>query len=715
MLKKLLWACGAAAAVAMVPAAAAQPLVGGGEDGGAVQDDGVPAIMTDDGGYWAPTQIGPVAFYPERDPRGLGRRLGEAHEARARAVPLNTSRVFEDALVSNGVWVIGHQKVEQIVTDALRPFQRRIGGFDIQTVDAEYGVYRVEFGSVPSALQGAAILSWAGLPVVEMAWTASRVQHSVPSDPLVNTAYHFDPIGTSPGALNIGSVYAMGITGADVSVGVVEGGFQTNHPDIINNWGPYAPTLDMPANLFAPSAHHTSAAGIIGASAENGIGASGVAYGSSINQLSWNGFFAFEALYAHRAATVKVRSHSYGSGPFVPLPLSAIEEIALRRAYFDGRESRGIANVFSAGNDFGIGDQAIFEARNNTRYTIPVGAHQANGNIAGYSERGSNLFISGPSNGIVTTDLTGAAGYDGSDYTDGFSGTSAAAPMVAGVIALMMDANPDLEMHEIKEILSRTARQANPGDPLWVTNAAGLTHHPRYGFGLVDAEAAVNMAMNWKATGLAYNEEARVAARRVDLLIPFVIPDALPFPSTATITVPRNVRISAAELVLNGETESFFDLAVVLRSPAGTQSIMQLAVPPADPDDKDDSIYEEEFNNRTWLTYAFNGEESRGTWEIDFYDLVAEDVTTLTSFQVLVYGKNLDGNINSPNPACVGDFDWDYHLTLNDYSSFFKAFAQRRPSGDVNGDGAHTGMDYVMFLNSFRGACGGVYPSVANP
>ncbi len=125
---------------------------------------------------------------------------------------------------------------------------------------------------------------------------------------------------------------------------------------------------------------------------------------------------------------------------------------------------------------------------------------------------------------VVTTDLTGCKRGDNTDqgsgdntlhgpsalapnceYVANFGGTSAAAPMVSGVAALMLSVNSQLTQREVKYILAATARPLDlhhPGalykntvvEQGWTTNQAGYRFSNWYGFGLVDAEAAVTMA-----------------------------------------------------------------------------------------------------------------------------------------------------------------------------------------------------------------------------
>lgn len=100
----------------------------------------------------------------------------------------------------------------------------------------------------------------------------------------------------------------------------------------------------------------------------------------------------------------------------------------------------------------------------------------------------------------MTTDRIGSYGYDVTDYTSRFNGTSAATPIVSGVVALMLEANPNLGYRDVQEILALSARPIDAASPDWTTNRAntwnggGFRVSHDYGFGLVDATAAVRLA-----------------------------------------------------------------------------------------------------------------------------------------------------------------------------------------------------------------------------
>ena len=121
-----------------------------------------------------------------------------------------------------------------------------------------------------------------------------------------------------------------------------------------------------------------------------------------------------------------------------------------------------------------------------------------------YSEQGANLWVCAPSRdssrgqGIVTTD-------NAHRYTANFSGTSAATPIVSGVVALVRQANPKLSWRDVKLVLAASARKNDPGNAGWQdgtvqygTASERYTFNHEYGFGVVDAQAAVDLAQDWK-------------------------------------------------------------------------------------------------------------------------------------------------------------------------------------------------------------------------
>ena len=208
---------------------------------------------------------------------------------------------------------------------------------------------------------------------------------------------------------------------------------------------------------------------------------------------------------------VDITNNSLGPGGRVAFPVDPTLLEILRDSVIYGRDGLGMINVYASGNDgaagyFGqgfasIGDwsSASYNPLVNSRYTIGVGGvdhdglyANADGTFTSYPEAGPSVLVVAPTgssilgatniadddgygSGITTTDLVGDNGLNAAplpngfdfdrdflpnpDYTSRMNGTSASTPMVSGVIALMLQANPNLTYRDVEEILVRSARQ----------------------------------------------------------------------------------------------------------------------------------------------------------------------------------------------------------------------------------------------------------------
>ena len=185
----------------------------------------------------------------------------------------------------------------------------------------------------------------------------------------------------------------------------------------------------------------------------------------------------------------------------------------------------GIVVSVAAGNDGPDNDG--LSGMGSSDLSITVGAtddvntvEREDDTIAGYSSRGPRRDngdgnplnelkpeVTAPGTNIIQAEgcITSGGcsnffGGDASDngYTSRGSGTSYATPSVSGIIALMLETNPDLSPAEVKEILKITAERRGEAsapevDPFWNRD---------FGFGMVDAYAAVSMAIDFKQKGL---------------------------------------------------------------------------------------------------------------------------------------------------------------------------------------------------------------------
>jgi subtilisin family serine protease len=327
-------------------------------------------------------------------------------------------------------------------------------------------------------------------------------------DPLFNpqqwNLYNYGQFYSKPDVdLNVYEAWLYS-RGENVTIALIDDGFDLGHEDFtgafVGGYNVIYGTNDIkPDNAY--EFHGTLCAGLIGAR-RNSVGIVGTApesklYGVKLLLTDRNGnplpLYTTDIVKAFiLAQNADVINCSWGTYNVADNVRHAIEKVARY-----GRDGKGIPIVFASGNDgmpqyYWEKDESALES------VIAVGAVTNLGEHPWYSNYGPYLDFVAPSGGgtlaIATTDLQGswglAKGYYGHpDYTfandmTGFNGTSAAAPQIAGVIALMLARDPKLTRDEIVHILKITAKKV--GDIPY--------YHGRndyFGYGLVDAKAAL--------------------------------------------------------------------------------------------------------------------------------------------------------------------------------------------------------------------------------
>jgi kexin len=152
----------------------------------------------------------------------------------------------------------------------------------------------------------------------------------------------------------------------------------------------------------------------------------------------------------------------------------------LKNGVQNGRNGRGIIYVFSAGNEFAVGDNVNFEGFLNSIYTISVGATGQDTTHASYSSAGAAVVVSAPGGDTGNGEMWSSTPNDG--CSDAGAGTSYSCPLVSGGVALMLQANPELRWRDVQDILARTSVKIDASDSSWINNGAGLPHSVIYGF-----------------------------------------------------------------------------------------------------------------------------------------------------------------------------------------------------------------------------------------
>ena len=335
-----------------------------------------------------------------------------------------------------------------------------------------------------------------------MAQRTSLQQELSIEDPIFNEQWHLFNTIQLGHDLNVTGVWQQGITGEGATAVMVDDGIDMYSDDIKDNYfakGSYDfnEGTDEPKPRLDDDKHGTRCAGEI-AAVRNGVCGVGVAYNAKIGGLRilskpiTDEDEAVALNYAYQDN--QIYSCSWGppdDGKSMDAPGILIRK-AIVNAIQKGRQGRGNIFVFAAGNGRGAGDDCNFDGYTNSIYSITIGGIDRKGIHGYYSEHCSAqlavTYSSGSGDAIHTTDVGVNVCYAN------HGGTSAAAPLAAGVFALALSARPELTWRDLQNVIVMTAVQLNEDDESWDKTYIGKPYSHAYGFGKIDAYAFVDKA-----------------------------------------------------------------------------------------------------------------------------------------------------------------------------------------------------------------------------
>ncbi len=510
---------------------------------------------------------------------------------------------------------------------------------------------------------------------------------------------------------NIVDAWNAGFTGKGVVIGIIDNGVDGANEDISPNYSSLLSRKFLGGKILADEGpvlqkdnHGTAVAGVAAARGGNGIGGTGAApfatiaglrildpaynEGDQFNSYMWKSGVEYTVDDVKKTVTFKakerpqiqIKNHSYGpNSPFENYEVytyQALHETALN----------GTIHVFAAGNNRGLSNEDANKlGPNGYRDVINVAALGSDEKYSNYSCYGSSIFVTAPSSrtdfyesttvptgfGITTTDRTGKdfgynayssnnrCGDNWSDcgdvfesfpdysYTSKFGGTSSSAPLVSGIIALGMEANPKMDVRMAKHVLVKTSDRVDIGDTSttgkWLKNGAGNWFNPNYGFGNINAGRFVQTVKD-----VAYVTDQTLystGTKTVNESIKHIDGDGVGGTSKSInltkteLTDSIRQPLEGVEILLNFTHTKRGDVTASILSPSGMTSRFLNSTSHL-PDSKQDKLSVTNFE-WTFLSNAFWGESGLGTWTINVGDTVNNGVGTWNSYNLTLLMGNI--------------------------------------------------------------------------
>ena len=520
---------------------------------------------------------------------------------------------------------------------------------------------------------------------LEVAWCEPNVvvktqNYYTPSDALFEQQWHLfheGGIQLAEGS-HVDATKAWDITRGDRSivVAVADDSVDLSHRDLQGLGKIVAPRdfqgLDFDPNPERQEENHGTAVAGVAIAEDNGFGVVGIAPGCGLMPIRTSGFLddnSIEALFEWVEENgAAVMCNSWGPSA-INFPLSVRQTNAIARAAQNGRKGKGVMIFFAAGNS----NRPVNGIVNETGWpedqlegpvqwldgfathpdVIAVAASTSLGEKSFYSSWGREISVCAPSNnghpgigfsptfpfvrtplqgrGIVTTDRVGPVGYDSSDFTDNFGGTSSACPLAAGVGALILSANPNLTAKEARVILESTTDKITDDsvDPQ-LGNAFGNYndegHSLWFGYGKVNAFKAVKAAVE----GLGEPDpdtDSIVVRVQPDLEIPDNNAEGL----ESIISIEPSGLLASIAVSLRLTHTYIGDLVVSLESPSGNTILLHNRTGGSG----NDIIQTYNLDSTPALAQLIR-ENIRGDWRLKVQDLARLDVGTLNEWGLVL-------------------------------------------------------------------------------
>ncbi|KAL7053808.1 hypothetical protein AAHC03_026757 [Spirometra sp. Aus1] len=467
----------------------------------------------------------------------------------------------------------------------------------------------------------------------KLSLTESAIVQVLSSDPLFRKEWYLHNTGQAEGTpgldLNVLAAWAQNVTGRNVTTAIMDDGLDYLHPDIAPNYEARA-SYDFSSNDAFPyprytddwfNSHGTRCAGEVAAVGGNGVCGVGVAPNSRVAGLRmldqpYMTDLIEAAAMSHERDLIDIYSASWGptdDGKTVDGPRNQTMQ-AIVDGVNKGRGGKGSIYVWASG-DGGVEDDCNCDGYAASMWTISINSATNDGQTASYDESCASTLASTFSNGksmlsldagVGTVDLYG-------NCTLHHSGTSAAAPEAAGVLALALEAQPNLTWRDMQHIIVLTSKRNHLYDREnthnWTINGAGLEFNHLFGYGVLDAGDMVRIAKVWKTVPERFHCIAGIFSGRKTVSVGKPIQLELYTESCKSNPNSQVNFIEHVQAFISVRSTRRGDLVMFLTSPMNTTSMI-LGARPKDDDSR------RGFTKWPFMTTHMWAENPRGTWRL---------------------------------------------------------------------------------------------------
>jgi len=414
-------------------------------------------------------------------------------------------------------------------------------------------------------------------------------------------------VDTSKTIINIYEAWKYA-SGNNTKIIIVDSGIDFTHNDLIadpnvkgDSWKDVYPYNDdglYGQKYLGDSNHGTLCSGVSSAIRNNFIGSCGTSPKSSLVSIKVGNTHIQSDRVRYSLLKYKDYNAVYSISWNINLKTVGYEDADLFHFEYlfdellESRDKKGCILVWAAGNDKRNGYNTVQDMFTSHKINFLIGSSDSENNPTHFSRPGSALTLLAPGQNVYTTDLGNSFSF--------VDGTSFSAPMVAGVVSLILEIRPEFSYRDIKYILMKTAtvkknfknditQTENAVNTNWVRNSQGFEFNNLYGAGVLNASKALEWSKYYWYPVLPKDHVIRTQVLNNEIYI------------------SENMYSESVQLFIK---KFKIGPSIVLVSPAGTKSELS-------PKYTNTGAYQIK-DDYSILTNAFWGEHSKGVWKIEF-------------------------------------------------------------------------------------------------